>query len=768
MKNPTLEKPAKSKARTIFECILLAICLSVIVLRATLTEGPNLQNASQMITIADSVFSLSFSAVLLLAFLAWLVAGVFSRKFLYRPTAMEIGLILFVIAGIIATLAASNKRIAITDMAILLGPILLAVLLVQILDSYAKIRIVLVVIAASGIVSAYQCADQYFFENQIMFEQYEQEPSSVLLPIGIQPGSYQHMLFDHQIRSKDVRGFFMTGNSAGSFAIMAGFAALAIFFEKFKNRKINAGQIPDWFLSALAVIVILFGFALTKSKGAIAAFVFAVVGYIPFLFWPRWLLKHRKTILAICVLLGLIATVSLIAYGLGHDDLPGGNSTLVRWQYWKASVKMFIERPFTGVGGGNFVNFYPHHKDPAAIETISDPHNWLLSILSQYGPVGLLGFAAIFLLPLWRTIFPAGSKDQMCELPSPSSFGQIKWIVLLLATAALIFIRPMILEAPVPESGAELIYIILFIHMIPIGIFIIGFMLLLTNEETQKSKGCDLTIAALFCGSLAVLVHSLVDFAIFEPSVFTVLCAMVACLIALNYGKTDRGPVVLTNNLRTKILTTILVIVIIAAYFNFVLIPPAKAVGKIKQAYRARLEGDFQKAHYLLDEAGRVDRVDPTALEMNGREYLQRFLLSESRQIAFLAESEKCLFDAIDRNPASFKNFEKLMEVYLLMAENEQALESQWLTKASEAIGQALELYPGSGRIHFKLAKVAEMVEKDDAALDHYKEAVEIEDSYRKQFRIMYPGREMFSRLGQGNYDYAKGRVAILSDSNRR
>src|SRR4030042_7011755 len=79
---------------------------------------------------------------------------------------------------------------------------------------------------------------------------------------------------------------------------------------------------------------------------------------------------------------------------------------LVRWQDWYASARMYASRPFTGIGPGNFSILYPRYKLASAPETVSNPHNFLLSIITQYGPVGLVGFLAMVLLPLWRIIFP--------------------------------------------------------------------------------------------------------------------------------------------------------------------------------------------------------------------------------------------------------------------------------------------------------------------------------------------------------------------------
>ena len=207
----------KTKGLAILEYIALALCLSVIALRTTFTEAVNTQSAIQPINLTSAFYSLSISTVLIFCFIVWFVWAFCSKKFSYRFSAIEIGLCIFCVAAIIAGFAASNKRAAITDFFILIAPIFMAILLIQILDSAAKIKLVLLVIAALGVVSAYQCAEQLFISNQVIIDQYELAPQTMLEPLGIQAGSFNHWLFEHRLYSRGIRGFFTTSNSAGAF-----------------------------------------------------------------------------------------------------------------------------------------------------------------------------------------------------------------------------------------------------------------------------------------------------------------------------------------------------------------------------------------------------------------------------------------------------------------------------------------------------------------------------------------------------------------------
>ena len=270
----------KSRGQIIFEYILFVLLLCVIALRVTYTAGPDINFAGQPINSSDTLFDATMSTLLIFSFCVWLLRLFYTKESAYRFTGLEIGLCLFAAGAVIATFDASDKRAAINASVAVLGPIFLSILLVQILDSDAKIILTLTVVAALGVVCAYQCAEQFFVSNRIIIEQYKTAPETILGPLGIASGSFEQMLLEHRLLSNDVRGFFTTGNSAGSFLLLSSFAALAIVLYKLKNRK-------NITLSLLILAIIVFGLALAHSKGAIAAAILAAIMLVTYLsFWP--------------------------------------------------------------------------------------------------------------------------------------------------------------------------------------------------------------------------------------------------------------------------------------------------------------------------------------------------------------------------------------------------------------------------------------------------------------------------------------------------
>jgi hypothetical protein len=470
--------------------------------------------------------------------------------------------------------------------------------------------------------------------------------------------------------------------------------------------------------------------------------------------------------LVFCLVLALAGGCAIAWYGTTYGRLPGGNSMLVRWQYWHAAARMYADHPFTGVGPGNFANFYPHYKPAAALETVADPHNFVLAILTQYGPVGLIGFLAMIFVPLWTASSP-GSTICSPELQQHEpSFKKLAIIMAIIISAALLFIRPIVSPMPPAVSPQEKMAGILILYIMPVIVFIAGLLLVAAGERPAKNPSTSITIAALFCAVLGVALHNLVDFAIFEPGVSTVFWALIACLIALDYQQKSRRHFALRPTVFARLLSLAAAASITWAYLNYALVPVAKSIARIRQAEEAISIGEFEIAHNLLTAAAKDDPLSPAASLLNGRLYLQRFFDSQQEQSSLLSESQEHLREAIKRNKVDSENFERLADVYIQRAEVSTLNRNDLLMSALGYAGHAVVLYPSDAQLRIKLAKIAEKLGKTGFALQQYKKAVEIEDAYRRQFRIMYPDREIFSRLGEEKYQFAKQRLKSLTDQS--
>jgi len=755
--------PHKSRALVILEYIILALCLCIMALRATFTEGPFVQSLDQQVNLGDSVYSLAISTVLIGLFAIWIIWSFAGRRVLYRPTSVEPGLCLFIIAAVIAGFGAANKRAAIDAALMLLAPILMMVMLVQILDSKARIKLVLVCIAALGVAGAYQCAEQFFYTNKMMIQQYQQHPSVLLGPLGIAPDTFNHMLFEHRLFSKGIHGYFTTSNSAGSFALLASFAAIVLFANVLSNRRTDGSLGARVLVGGVGTCFVVFGLLITVSKGAIIAFGVAAGMFAAYLLFGRWFGRNRKAVVVFCLLLALGGGGVVVAYGLENHTLPGGNSMLVRWQYWEGAWQMYVDNALTGVGPGNFVYHYPQYKAPGALETVTDPHNFLLSILTQYGPLGLLGFLCMILVPLRKVVFgEAGNVPKAGDLEQ-SSYKPIAWAFGVLICLALLVVRPMVLKIPADASFEEKQAAVVMLYVLVVVVFAVGFASFAFAGAAKGSAGGNVGVAGLFCAVVGLLLHNLIDFALFEPGVLMALAALLACLMAMGQYGRRRDYIGWDPSVAVRVGVITVAIAVVCGILAYGLIPAVRSVAKIRRAQRAVAYGRYDIARGLLNDAAGDDKLNPVISAMDAQICVAGYVAGGKADEEALVVAAGRLIEAVRRNRIDYKNFERLTEVYVLLAEAAgDARQKEYLERAFASAVGAVGLYPGSGRLAYVAGELAERLGHVEAAAEYYRQAVWIEDTYREQFRVMYPGKEVFSRLGEEKYEKAKQRAAVL------
>ena len=519
------------------------------------------------------------------------------------------------------------------------------------------------------------------------------------------------------------------------------------------------------------VTVVTAGLIITHSKGAIIASAVSAAFLAVYLIFGDRLLAHRKTIFTLCLTAIAAGLVVLVWYGMSHGYLPGGNSMLVRWQYWSSAAKMYAAKPLTGVGGGNFATYYTHYKLPQALEAVRDPHNFVITLLTQYGPLGLIGFVTAFGCVLYKSIFAMDKIDSRRSNENDGSFMALAGATLIAILVTLLALRFILTADNLGDTFMVKVSVALTLYVIPAITFCIPFLLLWLSEEKSciPRRGHDNAVrAALFCGIVAVLIHNLIDFAIFEPGVLTCFWAIIACLGATGFASKEsaakqRGEykrLVFSPGFAVRVTAISAMVAVVWVYCSYALVPTVKASAGTQQALR-----NPNQAARLLPAAAADDRLNPAPLNFAGRFHLKHYNQIPGRQSDMLAQAAQFFAAAAQRDRADFKNFEKLMIVYELLATNSPADQApRWMRNAYDMGLEAARRYPGKGMLQFELGKIAERLDDNKTALAHYKKAVQIEDSYRAQFRRMYPGREIFSRLGQSRYEAAKEQIARLED----
>lgn len=165
---------------------------------------------------------------------------------------------------------------------------------------------------------------------------------------------------------------------------------------------------------------------LTHSRGALLGLAVAGAGIGFFVF------RHALSKYTLAVLVGVVVLVGLV-YGGSRSGLLASitgksvNPITQRWDYWQTTWQMIRERPWLGVGPGNFSENYTRLMPPNSEEKIKDPHNFALEMWSTCGIfalLALLGALAVFFVRIVQGQIRACSVRE--EMPRADATGSDK------------------------------------------------------------------------------------------------------------------------------------------------------------------------------------------------------------------------------------------------------------------------------------------------------------------------------------------------------
>jgi len=534
---------------------------------------------------------------------------------------------------------------------------------------------------------------------------------------------------------------------------MAFLAALALSIETVTAQGKRAVSGANSIICIACASAILGALLLTRSKGAIAGLILTTGGLAIFYRCRDIFRRHGLAlVLGGLILIGM-ATTGLVYIGLSHGRLPGGNSMLVRWQYWQATGQMIAEHPWLGIGAGNFAHYYHQYKAPEAIESIADPHNLVLSLLAQYGPLGLIALITLILLPLKRLI--SGSTASPTPLSDTGGLPAKRFVysyVFMISTFMLL-VRPLLssleLAAPIVVLLTVLIHTLIF----SVALFFLNGLSLADQAEPQADPPIFTIAPVLFCMVLGMGLANMTDFALFEPGVWTCFWALMACLIALTSLAGPSPERSLRVSSGKRLLAMLSLILCVSLFFSVAVLPVIRSAISISRSNTALSQGLPDQAHVHLFKAAQTDRLTDAAWYRKGRMYLHQYD-QETENTKLLSQAMTCFTEALSRNPRNFKNYEKLGDTLTFQGSYEEA---------HKAVSRAVELYPGCARLHFKRAGLSERLKRIDQAIAGYKQTIFIENKFRAQFQTMYPDRlDVVHRLDLADYEVAEQRFNTL------
>lgn len=401
---------------------------------------------------------------------------------------------------------------------------------IQLVRSWQRVRVVggvmtgiLLALVAQGLI--YRFADVPDLKRM-----WEKEGPRIIAERGWEPDSFQARQFERKLLAGEPMGFSQSPNTFAAQIVMLGCVVLGLAVQRWKDGD-DSGWVGAATLPLLPAALIPY-FTGTKAAALTAALGIALL-IVAVRFGSKPVdQRQRRRLFLLGV--GLVVGVSgaVVAYGLLAGRLPSAGLNF-RWSYWVGSAAMLADHPLLGVGWNNFASNYLPYRVARATEEIRDPHNFVLRFFGELGIVGGLVALTWLAISAWEATRPVTKVAPPDDSPTFQR-TESRWIgtmvVLSLLTSTVASID---FAMPVDAWLFDLIRRVLFAILLALG-------LLLAALHGGQRVEIDQRPAPLMAASVSIavgllLVHSTIDFALFENATTLLFAALLGTAIGLRW-----------------------------------------------------------------------------------------------------------------------------------------------------------------------------------------------------------------------------------------
>ncbi|MCH8252743.1 MAG: O-antigen ligase family protein [Planctomycetes bacterium] len=186
-------------------------------------------------------------------------------------------------------------------------------------------------------------------------------------------------------------------------------------------RKENDRSLRQWPIAALAILLAVWAFLLSESRGASVGLAVGLLAMACFA------LRGRARLLPLCAAIAGAVLVGWLLFQANEDTSGRTATTRFRPYAWSYAWRMFEEKPITGHGQGGFVlagdayTIDDVERDPLVfVSRIAHAHNEWLEIMADLGSIGIV----LILAALGLTIHAGMAAIK--RAPSPTQ----RWILI--------------------------------------------------------------------------------------------------------------------------------------------------------------------------------------------------------------------------------------------------------------------------------------------------------------------------------------------------
>ena len=595
--------------------------------------------------------------------------------------------------------------------------------LIQTVRDWGRFRVVCGVLVG---VLAVNIAHGLIYVNYDLPEmkaQWQQTSVQSLKERGIEPGSFQAIQFEKRVMAGELMGFCASPNSLAALMAMISMLLVGHAAAKWQSRQYAM-------LAAPAVLMVFTGWAIWKTD-SMTAYVTPVLGIALIAAGWRWrttLAAWRRALFCGGIGLFVAAWAAIIVHGLHHGTLFHRSITF-RWHYWVASFELFKDHLWRGVGWENFSAYYLQYRLPIAPEEIRDPHNLFVRFATELGLLGLVlacgWIAAIF----WETTRPMALSQGVEKSDTSPGIRPLVAVVAMSAAVAIL--------AQVDFRQDAAVVLLEAMRWAVYAVVMLGAAALFCARDFKELRVDNSAAPVLLLSALAglslFLIHSQIDFALFETGPFFAFVVMTGALIG---ARGESGPG--TGSARIGLLAGAVWAGLFVATGIVVTAPIVMAEGNSRQADEAIAGKRFAEAKSSLQLA-----YDNSAWLRNAD-----YLLRKGRAQSWAGEPAARIVPTITlataANPRQISARLTLADL-LSQSGDHKGARSEYL--------HALELNPSDTGIRLEVAQAMEQMHLPDEALRQYLKALEL--------NALLPKNEA-ERLSESRVEDIRTRIAKM------
>ncbi len=320
---------------------------------------------------------------------AWILSKLYNKK-KFSPNALVWPLVLFLLTGFVSVMYSLYFSRALMVFIFILFTVSLFFITVDLINSKEKLKIISKVLLYSSLIVCGFSIFQFIGD-------------SVGLPItitGMNKGFTKVIMGFPRVHAFSYEPLYLANYLFIPLGVFTG-----LFFEKVDFIK------RHYLIATIALIILIM--ILTVSRGAYLGLI--AFGLVFAFFEAKKVFSIKYIITAIAILfIAFYGSISFMKYAtpiaydrfVSHatlEDYGKGESTESRMKAWQDAFDAYSEKPYTGVGLGNFGPWLAGYPNPETVENWKIVNNEYMEILAETGIFGFISFIIFLLIIIIRS-----------------------------------------------------------------------------------------------------------------------------------------------------------------------------------------------------------------------------------------------------------------------------------------------------------------------------------------------------------------------------